>query len=158
MEIVSQDIQVFDIEKCFDALWVQECINDVYETGFDNDKLPLLFSENQHAKIAVKTPTGISKRVIIRNMQGTVCGSLLCTTSMEKLGKHVCEHEDLLYKYKEKVSIPSLGMVDDILAVQKCSEDSVGMNAIINAFIEAKKLTLNKNKMSQNPHTEEFQT
>ena len=23
------DIQVFDIEKCFDALWVQECINDV---------------------------------------------------------------------------------------------------------------------------------
>ena len=49
-------------------------------------------------------------------------------------------------------------MVDDILAVQKCSEDSVRMNAIINAFIEAKKLTLNKNKMSQNPHTEEFQT
>ena len=30
------DIQVFDIEKCFDALWVQEFINDVYETGFDN--------------------------------------------------------------------------------------------------------------------------
>ena len=37
-------------------------------------------------------------------------------------------------------------MVDDILAVQKCSEDSVRMNAIINAFIEAKKLTLNKTK------------
>ena len=32
------DIQVFDIENCFDALslWAQECINDVYETGFDN--------------------------------------------------------------------------------------------------------------------------
>ena len=140
------DIQVFDIEKCFDALWVQKCMNDVYETGFDNDKLPLLFAENQHAKIAVKTPTGISKRVSIRNVQGTVWGSLLCTTSMVKLGKHVYEHEDLLYKYKEKVSIPSLGMVDDILAVQKCSEDLVRMNAIINAFIEAKKLTLNKTK------------
>ena len=37
-------------------------------------------------------------------------------------------------------------MVDDILAVQKCSEDSVRMNAIINAFIEAKKLKLNKAK------------
>ena len=142
------DIQVFDIEKCFDALWVQECINDIYETGFNNDKLPLLFVENQHAKIAVKTPTGISKRVDIRNiiMQGTVWGSLFCTTSMEKLGKHVYEHEDLLYKYKGKVSIPSLGMVDDILAIQKCSEDSVRMNAIINAFIEAKKLKLNQAK------------
>ena len=91
------DIQVFDIEKCFDALWVEECINDIYETGFNNDKLPLLFIENQFAKIAVKTPSGVSKRVLITNiiMQGTVWGSLLCTTSMEKLGKHVYNHKDL---------------------------------------------------------------
>lgn len=27
------DLQIFDIEKCFDALWLQECINDVYEAG-----------------------------------------------------------------------------------------------------------------------------
>ena len=32
------DIQVFDIEKCFDTLWLQECINDMFETGFNNDK------------------------------------------------------------------------------------------------------------------------
>ena len=37
------DIQIFDIEKCFDALWDQECINDIYEAGVNNDKLPLLF-------------------------------------------------------------------------------------------------------------------
>ena len=88
------DIQVFDIEKCFDALWVEECINDIFETGFDNDKLPLLFLENQNAMIAVKTPTGVSKRVPIKNviMQGTVWGSLLCTTSMDKLGQHVYKH------------------------------------------------------------------
>ena len=24
------DAQLFDVEKCFDALWVQECINDIY--------------------------------------------------------------------------------------------------------------------------------
>ena len=76
------DVQVFDVEKCFDALWVQECINDLYETGFDNDKLPLLYLENQNAKIAIKTPQGISKRKNIKNvvMQGTVWGSLFCTT------------------------------------------------------------------------------
>ena len=27
------DIQIFDIEKCFDSLWVKECINDIYEAG-----------------------------------------------------------------------------------------------------------------------------
>ena len=36
------DIHIFDVEKCFD------------------DKLPLLFLENQNAQVAVKTPTGIS--------------------------------------------------------------------------------------------------
>ena len=143
-----KDVQVFDIEKCFDALWVQECINDMFETGFDNDKLPLLFIENQNAKVAIKSPTGISNRVFIRNiiMQGTVWGSLFCTASMENLGKHVYEHTELAYKYKKKVIIPSLGMVDDILTVTKCSGDTVKMNAVVNAFIESKKLKLNKNK------------
>ena len=27
------DVQVFDIEKCFDALWVEECIKDIYEAS-----------------------------------------------------------------------------------------------------------------------------
>jgi hypothetical protein len=59
------DIQIFDIEKCFDALWVEECINDVFEAGLVNDKLPLLYLENQNAQVAVKTATGLSKRVNI---------------------------------------------------------------------------------------------
>ena len=71
--------------------------------------------------IAVKTPTGISKRVSIKNiiMQGTVWGSLFCTASMDKLGQHVYNNKELLYKYKGMVDIPSLGMVDDIMAIQK---------------------------------------
>ena len=142
------DIQVFDIEKCFDALWMQECINDLFDSGFQNDKLSLLFLENQNAQIAIKTPQGVSKRKSIKNiiMQGTVWGSLFCTATMDKLGKKVYENKELLYKYKEKVEIPTLGMVDDILSIQKCSMDSVKANSVINAFVEMKKLTLSKNK------------
>ena len=142
------DVQVYDVEKCFDALWVEECINDLFETGFDNDKLPLLYLENKNANIAVKTSHGKSRRESIQNviMQGTVWGSLCCTTSMDKLGNIIYNNEDLLYKYKQKVDIPSLGMVDDILSIQKCSSDSVKINAVINAFIESKKLTLSRNK------------
>ena len=142
------DVQIFDVDKCFDALWVEECINDMFETGFDNDKLPLLFLENQNALIAVKTPTGISQRIPIKNiiMQGTVWGSLFCTTSMDKLGQYVYNNNELLYKYKGKVDIPSLGMVDDIMTIQKCPSDPVKMNAVVNAFIESKKLTLSSSK------------
>ena len=142
------DIQLFDIEKCFDALWVEECVNDLFESGFDNDKLPLLYMENQNAQIAVKTQTGMSSRKSIQNtiMQGTVWGSLCCTVSMDKLGKHVYKKHELLYRYKGVVDVPTLGMVDDILAIQKCSNDTVKINAVINAFVESKKLKLSKSK------------
>jgi hypothetical protein len=47
------DITVYDIEKCFDALWAQECINTLYEYGLNNDKLVLLYEETKHANIAI---------------------------------------------------------------------------------------------------------
>ena len=37
-------------------------------------------------------------------------------------------------------------MVNNILSIQKCSVDTVKSNAVINAFIESKKLTLSHNK------------
>ena len=40
------------------------------------------------------------------------------------------------------ISIPSLGMVDDVMVIQKCLSDSVRMNPVVNSFVEAKKLTL----------------
>ena len=142
------DIQIFDVEKCFDTLWVQECINDLFDAGFNNDKLPILYLENKNAKIAIKTANGTSKRETIHNiiMQGTVWGSLCCTATMDKLGQIVYKNEDLIYKYKDEVDIPCLGMVDDIMCIQKCNIKSVEINAAVNAFIESKKLTLSKTK------------
>ena len=145
------DIQVFDVEKCFDGLWLQECINDLYDTGLNNDKLPLLFLENKNAKIAVKTSTGISERDSIQNivMQGTVWGSLMCTVTMDKLGKLIYNNNNLLYKYKGTVDIPSLGMVDDIMSIQECSEKVVMTNSVVNAFIESKKLKFSDSKCNR---------
>ena len=145
------DIQIFDVEKCFDALWLKECINDLHESGLTNDKLPLLYLENKNAKIAVKSSSGITDRKNISDivMQGTVFGSLLCTTSMDKLGKLMYSKDKLLYKYKGKVDTPSLGMVDDILSINECSEKAVEANAKINTFIEYKKLKLSESKCSR---------
>lgn len=55
-------------------------------------------------------------------------------------------NNELIYKYKGRVDIPSLGMVDDIMTIQKCPSDPVKMNAVVNAFIESKKLTLSSSK------------
>ena len=48
------DIQIFDVEKCFDALWLHEVVTCLYNVGLQNDKLPLLFKENMNAQVAVK--------------------------------------------------------------------------------------------------------
>ena len=56
------------------------------------------------------------------------------------------ENTDLLYKYKNQVDIPSLGMVEDVLNIHKCSINSIKTNGVINAFVESKKLTLSKTK------------
>ena len=142
------DIQVFDVDKCFDSLWLQECINDLYENGFQNDKLPLLFKENRNANIAVKSATGMSSRTSIHDvvMQGTVWSSLMCTSSVDQLGKLLYKSDKLLYMYKGVVKTPCLSMVDDILCIQKCSDKAIEVNSVINSFIENKKLTLSANK------------
>ena len=131
-------IAIYDVEKCFDKLWAQECFNDVYENGFANDKLSLLYEENINAKVAVKVPSGITKRVNISNniMQGTVWGSLFYTCTIDKLGKNAYEHPDLLYTYKG-VPISPLGMVDDILTVSNV-ENTETTNKLVNTFIEEK--------------------
>ena len=49
-------------------------------------------------------------------MQGTLWGSLLCTVSIDRLGKHAYEKPDMLYKYNG-IPIPPLGMVDEVLTV-----------------------------------------
>ena len=83
------DITVNYVEKCFEALWVQECLNTLYENGLNNDKLVLLHEESRSANIAIKTPSGMTEREVINNiiMQGTVFGSLICSAVMDKLAK-----------------------------------------------------------------------
>ena len=82
------DIGIYDVDKCFDSLWVEECINDIFDTGIQNDKLNLLYLMNQNAQVAIKTPQEITQRERISNliMQGTFWGSLFCTATMDKLG------------------------------------------------------------------------
>jgi hypothetical protein len=145
------DIGVYDVQKCFDTMWASEALNDAYELGFTNDKLLLVHLTNKHASIAIKSATGISQRTDIKDviMQGTVWAGMLCTSTMDKLGKIVYENDHISYKYRGKVVVPPLEMVDDVLTVSKCGATSVAMNSLVNSFMFSKKLQLNKSKCSK---------
>ena len=82
-------------------------------------------------------------------MQGTVFGSLSCTAVVDKLAKIFYSDKNLLYFYNDKVEVPILGMVDDVINVNKCSNKTVVSNATINAFMEAYKFNLAHKKCSK---------
>ena len=143
-----QIIQIYDVEKCFDALWLKEAISDLYDSGLKNDKLSLLYLENEVCKVAVKTPSGHTRRTDVKKivLQGTVFGNLKCTSTMDKVGKNAYLSKKPICIYKSIVEIPPLGMVDDELVITKCGNDSVISNAIVYTFIESKKLRVGKTK------------
>ena len=81
-------------------------------------------------------------------MQGSVWGSLKCTSSMDRLNKIILPQDNLTYHYKgdPSVKIGVLGMVEDNLAIGKCGTSSLQKNSVINSFIEMQRLTLSQDK------------
>ena len=132
------DIELFYIPKCFDSLWLKECLNDLYEAGLDNSNLNLIYEGNRECFLSVKTPSGQTKRITVNEtvMQGSVC----CTTTMDKIGQRAYKNGSPLYMYKGMVSVPPLGMVDDELTISECGPKSTLTNVFMNNFTESKKL------------------
>ena len=52
------DIQFYDLEKCFDAMWAEETMNDLYDAGVQDDKFALTSLMNEKCQVKVKTPVG----------------------------------------------------------------------------------------------------
>ena len=148
---ISKPIQaeIMDANTCFDKLWLQSCINALYENGLDN-LLNLLYLENKEAEIAIKVNNKLTERVKVSDiiMQGSVWSSLKCTAVMDKLNKTTMTNPALQYSYKNypNIKIGVNGMVDDILAISECGTNSIVKNAVINSFIESERLTLSKDK------------
>ena len=72
---------IMDYQTCFDSMWVEEVMNDLFEAGVQDDKLALLNEINKTNNIAIKTPDGITERKIIQKiiMQGDPWAPLECS-------------------------------------------------------------------------------
>ena len=139
------DIQIYDIEKAFDGLWLEDCLNDVYDSlpqGKRDDKLSLLYEANKKNMVAVKTAVGMTDRIDIPNIvqQGGTWGPGLCSNSVDTLGKKCRDQDHHIYLYKNTSKVLIFAMCDDLNGVAKCGLDSVAMNTFITTQIELKKL------------------
>ena len=68
--------QVYDYAQMFDSIDLELAINDIYDTGVNDDTLVLLHKANRDIQMAVKTPTGLTERQEVTNivLQGVYGG------------------------------------------------------------------------------------
>ena len=43
------DIQIYDYKQCFDSLWLQECMNDIWDAGLKDNAFALLQKKGMQA-------------------------------------------------------------------------------------------------------------
>ena len=143
----SVDIQILDYRQCFESIWMEDCINDLYDYGVKSPNLALIYEANKVNKVAVMTPNGLTTRTNVEQivMQGEVFGPLECSVTVDTIGKECLARGRYLYFYKG-VEVPPLAMVDDLACVSTCGLDTVEINAFINAKTSLKKLQFGPDK------------
>ena len=105
----SVDIQILDYRQCFDYMWMEECVNDMYDYGVRNPNLAMIYEANKVNNVAVMTPNGLTERTKIEKivMQGEVFGPLECSITVDTIGKECQATNQYLYSYKG-VDVPPL--------------------------------------------------
>ena len=131
---------LYDIEKAFDALWLEECLNDIFDNLPEenkNDKIALLYESNRTNMVAVKTALGLTERVNLPNIvqQGGTWGPLLCSNWIDKIGRKCKERNEHIYTYKKTAKILPLAFVDDLNGISKCGMDSTAVNTYLSTQI-----------------------
>ena len=144
----SFDIQGYDVVKCFDEMWFEETMNDLWDVKVQDDKFSLISKLDEKCKIVVKTPCGPTERFELERivLQGSVFGPIKCAVQMDTLGRQALQTGFGIFKYKGVIDVPALAMIDDVMGMASCGDASIELNAIINAKMETKKLRLSYDK------------
>ena len=126
-------IQIYDYAQMFDSINLQEAVSDIYDYGLNDDDLSLIYKANKKTFMAVKTHGGLTERKVIENsvLQGDTFGSLLASVQVDTIAKDI-EEAGIGYKYKEKLPINILGLVDDMIGISEVGHKAQIMNTILN--------------------------
>ena len=121
-------IEILDYRQCFDSMWLEEVINDLFEAGINNSNLAIIYEAN--------TEIVEIERIV---MQGETLAPLECSVQVDKIGNECMEEDKFLYYYKNEVPVPPLSMVDDLVAISNCGVEAVKTNAFLNGKTNLKK-------------------
>jgi hypothetical protein len=133
---------VTDAEKCFDKLWLEDGVYELWRCGTDVRDCEMIRKLNEKAVVVVKTPVGDTEAFTVENIvrQGSVYGPQICCASTDKVN---LMGKDVIAVYSPELVIRALIFVDDITAV---GGPSAANNVIYNCGLleEKKKMKFNK--------------
>ena len=129
-------------------MWFEETLNDLWDVEVQDDKFTLISKLDEKCNVVVKTPCGTTEMFELERivLQGSVFGPIKCSVQMDTLGRDSLKSGVGLFKYRNTVDVPALAMIDDVLGMAACGDQSIELNAIINAKMEHKKLRLSHDK------------
>ena len=101
-----------DAEKCFDKLWLKDCLIDMEEIGYNRNDIKILYEMNKKAEIIVDTTVGQTESISIKEIvkQGSIFGPIMCCATTSKVNNI---GEIVQYSYG-KVDIGMSVYMDDI--------------------------------------------
>ena len=135
-------ITFYDIEKCFDSLWLQDCINALWDNAVQDDSLYFIYLLSKKASISINTPLGRTDPLVLENLvkQGTILRPVLTNRSLDRVPKESSGYQMGL------VNIKSLEFVDDIADVNRDFSSLCHSNRLIENIQHEKRLTFSSKK------------
>ncbi len=86
---LKQDMYLFfgDLVKCFDKLWLKDCLVDLHSAGAREKEVKIIYLLNKLATAKIITPAGMTDEITIHETvkQGTVFAPKLCCCSTGKM-------------------------------------------------------------------------
>ena len=104
-----------DAVKCFDKLWLRDCIIELAKLGYSKNDLEILYKLNETAQVKIYTPYGDTENIEIKEVvkQGTTDGSIMCCASTARVNeigeKVICKYGNI------EIGMPVF--MDDIAAI-----------------------------------------
>ncbi len=104
-----------DLVKCFDRLWLRDCVVDLYEAGARARDAKMVYLLNKEAQIKIKTPVGTTEEIVVKEIvkQGTIFGPKLCCASTGKIN----QYSNTVTYISPETYINALTYVDDIASI-----------------------------------------
>lgn len=103
-----------DLKKCFDKLWLQDTINDLWKSNMLSNKVKVFHEMNKEAKMIVDRPLGMTDEIEMKNIvkQGTIYGPMLCSISTDKINRI---EEKPVTTYGDNLNLDPMTYVDYII-------------------------------------------